>query len=184
MPMTVASKPAALAVRRQLSASAYALLLAAALLLPATPAPAQGRPPEPTVSLDVKGRPLGEVLAQIARATGSEFLIDPSWNRVPVTASFENAPLSVALKRVLSGLNHAIVYQPQNRVKIVIYETAPAAAGAQPALQPALSPTAPPPGRAPARPPQPGLPPAPLPQPADPMPEPPTEPEEETPPQG
>jgi len=143
-----------------------ALLAAAALGLLATQAPAQTRPPEPTVSLNVKDRPLGDVLALIGRATGCEFLLDPSWQKVPVTAYLENAPLSVALKRVLSGLNHAIVYQPQNRVKIVIYEASPPRAA-------------------------PGVPPARLPEPADPLPAPPPEPpdaapaaEEETQPQG
>ena len=135
-----------------------------------TPASAQTRPPEPTVSLNVKDRPLGEVLALISRATGCEFLLEPSWQKVPVTANVENAPLSVALKRVLSGLNHAIVYQPQNRVKIVIYEASPP--GATPGMPPALSPTAP----LPARPPQPGIPPARRPDPADPLRTPPPEP--------
>lgn len=147
-----------------------ALLAAAALGLLATPASAQTRPPEPTVSLNVKDRPLGEVLALISRATGCEFLLEPSWQKLPVTANLENAPLSVALKRVLSGLNHAIVYQPQNRVKIVIYETSPP--GATPGTPPALSPTAP----LPARPPQPGIAPARRPDPADPLRTPPPEP--------
>jgi len=166
-----------------------ALLVAAALGLLAAPASAQTRPPEPTVSLNVKDRPLGDVLALISRATGCEFLLDPSWQKVPVTATVENAPLSVALKRVLGGLNHAIVYQPQNRVKIVIYEASPP--GAAPGMPPALSPTTPRPGRFPAQPPQPNLPPALLPQPADSLPAPPPEPpdaapapEEETQPQG
>lgn len=167
MPQTFTASAASSAGRRPLPAALCALLAAAALLIPVPPALAQGRPAEPTVTINVTARPLGDVLAQITRATGSEFLIDPSWQKVPVTASFENAPLSVALKRVLSGLNHAIVYQPHNRIKIVIYESSPA--GAQPALQPALSPVAPRPGRAPAQPPQPSLPPALLPQPADPV---------------
>jgi hypothetical protein len=182
MPQTFTAPAASRADRRRFPAALCALLAAAALLIQVPPAPAQGRPAEPTVSVNVKDRPLGDVLAQMARATGSEFLIDPSWQKVPVTASFENAPLSVALKRVLSGLNHAIVYQPQNRIKIVIYESSPA--GAQPALQPALSPVGPRPGRAPAQPPQPNLPPALLPQPAGTMREPPSEPEEEAAPQG
>lgn len=189
MPQTFVSQAASRAGRRPFPSVLCALIAAAALLLLAPGAPAQGRPAEPTVSINVTARPLGDVLAQITRATGSEFLIDPSWQKVPVTASFENAPLSVALKRVLSGLNHAIVYQPQNRIKIVIYESSPA--GAQPALQPALSPVAPRPGRAPAQPPQPNLPPALLPQPADPLRNPPPvpadappEPEEESQPQG
>ena len=189
MPQTFTAPAASNADRRPFPAVLCALLAAAALLIPVPPANPQNRPAEPTVSLNVKDRPLGDVLAQIARATGSEFLIDPSWQKVPVTASFEAAPLSVALKRVLSGLSHAIVYQPQNRVKIVIYESSPA--GAQPVLSPALSPVAPRPGRPPAQPPQPNLPPAPLSQPADPLrnppPEPadaPPEPEEENQPQG
>jgi hypothetical protein len=180
MPQTFSAPAASNTDRRPFPAALCALLAAAALLIPVPPANPQNRPAEPTVSLNVKDRPLGDVLAQIARATGSEFLIDPSWQKVPVTASFEAAPLSVALKRVLSGLNHAIVYQPQNRIKIVIYESSPA--GAQPALQPALSPVAPRPGRAPAQPPQPNLPPALLPQPPGPDAAP--APEEETQPQG
>jgi hypothetical protein len=178
--------PNAIRARRRPHPSVWcALLAAAALGLLATPAPAQTRPPEPTVSLDVKDRPLGDVLALIGRATGCEFLLDPSWQKVPVTANVENAPLSVALKRVLSGLNHAIVYQPQNRVKIVIYEASPPRSA--PGVPPALAPAPP----LPARPPQPGIPPARLPEPADPLPAPPPEPpdaapapEEETQPQG
>jgi hypothetical protein len=165
------SLPIAIRARRCPPPSVWcALLVAAALGLLATPASTQTRPPEPTVSLNVKDRPLGDVLALISRATGCEFLLDPSWQKVPVTANVENAPLSVALKRVLSGLNHAIVYQPQNRVKIVIYETAPP--GATPGMPPGLSPTAP----LPARPPQPGIAPARRPEAADPLRTPPPEP--------
>src|SRR5512138_62350 len=85
------------------------ILLAAALLTsiafgPVVPAQAQSRPPEPTVTINVKDKPLGEVLAQITRTTGSNFVLDPAWQRVPVTAYVDNAPLSTALKRVLSGL--------------------------------------------------------------------------------
>ena len=169
------SVPIAIRARRRPHPSVWcALLAAAALGLLATPAPAQTRPPEPTVSLNVKDRPLGDVLALISRATGCEFLLEPSWQKVPVTANLENAPLSVALKRVLSGLNHAIVYQPQNRVKIVIYEASPPRAA--PGMPPALGPAPPLPARTPARPPQPGIPPARLPEPADPLPAPPPEP--------
>jgi type II secretory pathway component GspD/PulD (secretin) len=129
------------------------VLLVAWFGLPPGTAPAQGRPPEPTVSLSVKDKPLGEVLDQIARATGSDFLMEPSWQKVPVTAYIENAPLSVALKRVLSGLNHAIVYLPQNQIKIVIYEAS------SPSAAPAPPPS--PMGRVPTRAPQPNPPVAP-----------------------
>jgi hypothetical protein len=185
MPLPPATPRAPHAGLRPLPAALCALLLASVLGLLAPPATAQDRPPEPTVSLNVKDRPLGDVLALISRATGCEFVLEPSWQKVPVTANVENAPLSVALKRVLSGLNHAIVYQPQNRVKILIYEASPP--GAKPGMQPALSPATP----LPARPPQPGIPPALRPEPADPLrnvpPEPadaPPEPEEQSAPQG
>jgi type II secretory pathway component GspD/PulD (secretin) len=105
----------------------------------AVPVAAQNRPPEPVVSLNAKDKPLAEVLAQITRATGSEFDLDPAWQKVTVTAFVENAPLSVALKRVLSGLNHAIIYLPGNRIKILIYETSPptsTSAGLPPAMSP------------------------------------------------
>lgn len=131
------------------------ILLAAALLTsialgPVVPAQAQSRPPEPAVTLNVKERPLGEVLAQITRETGSSFVLEPAWQRVPITAYVDNAPLSTALKRVLSGLNHAIIYLPQNQIKIVIYEaSAPSAGGPEPALSPVMPRSGRLPGRAP-----------------------------------
>jgi hypothetical protein len=142
------------------------LLAGAAPALLAGPAAGQTRPTEPTVSLNVKDKPLADVLAQITRATGSDFVIDPFWQRVPVTAFVENAPLSVALTRVLSGLNHAIVYLPQNRIKILIYEASPPSAA--PGLPPALAP-APGPARVPPRARQPNLPPAGPPESVDPL---------------
>jgi hypothetical protein len=115
-------------------------------LLPAA-APAQTRAPEPVVSLSVKDKPLGEVLAEITRTTGTDFVVEPAWQAIKVTAYAENAPLSVALKRVLSGLNHAIVYLPQNRIKILIYEASAPNPASDP--QPALTPMGPRPGRIP-----------------------------------
>jgi hypothetical protein len=100
-------------------------LLTGIALIIAIPSLAQTRPSEPTVSLSVKDNPLADVLAQITRATGSEFEIDPVWQKILVTASIDNAPLSVALKRLLIGLNHAIVYLPQNRIKILIFAASP-----------------------------------------------------------
>lgn len=133
------------AVRR---ISACMLLTGIALIL-AVAAMAQTRPPEPTVSLTVTDKPLVEALSQITRATGSEFEIDPAWQKVPVTAFIDNAPLSVALKRLLSGRNYAIVYLPQNRIKILIYEASPS--GATPDRPPEMSSPSPRPSRAPLR---------------------------------
>lgn len=138
------------AVRR---IAARMLLTGIALILPVA-AMAQTRPPEPTVSLTVKDKPLADALSQITRASGSEFEIDPAWQKVPVTAFIDNAPLSLALRRLLSGRNYAIVYLPQNRIKILIYEASPS--GATLDLPPEMSSPSPrpsrvPPSRAPLR---------------------------------
>jgi hypothetical protein len=104
-------------------------LLAAAVPPPAATA---GRPSaDEIISLNVKDRPLGEVLGSITKSTGREFLLDDGWRAYPVTTVIEETPLHVGLKRVLSGLNHAIVYRSDGRIRILIYETAPAGRSAQ-----------------------------------------------------
>ena len=132
-------------------------LLAAAVPPPAATA---GRPSaEEIISLNVKDRPLGEVLGSITKSTGREFLLDDGWRAYPVTTVIEETPLHIGLKRVLSGLNHAIVYRSDGRIRILIYETVPAGRSAQsrpgagstfaaqpsaPAGQPPRPPSAPP----------------------------------------
>ena len=107
--------------RTCLRAAILCALLASAVLWLLTPlAPAQTS--EATVSLNVKDMPLSDVLAQITIATGTDFIIDSSWQKLQVTALVEDAPLPVALKRVLNQVNHAIIYRPQNRIEILIYQ--------------------------------------------------------------
>ena len=146
-------------VRERLNSLSILLffLLAAAVLPPAATA---GRPSaEEIISLNVKDRPLGEVLGSITKSTGREFLLDDSWRAYPVKTVIEETPLHIGLKRVLSGLNHAIVYRSDGRIRILIYETVPAGRSAQnrpgagatfapqlsaPAGQPPRPPSAPP----------------------------------------
>jgi hypothetical protein len=97
-----------------------ALLANTVLWLLAPLAPAQTS--EATVSLNVKNMPLSEVLAQITIATGTDFIIDSSWQKLQVTALVDDVPLPVALKRVLNQVNHAIIYRSQNRIEILIYQ--------------------------------------------------------------
>jgi len=88
---------------------------------------------EPQITLESKNRPLGEVLDQISRETGYVFTIDESWQDRPIKASLQNVPLHRALKRILSSLNHALIYESETEIRIAIYgEASPRGPGAPP----------------------------------------------------
>jgi hypothetical protein len=109
-------------------------------IAPAAGRAAQPSPPDQRVSVSVKSRPLGEVLDKITRETGRVFVMDSAWRSHSVTVSFEDTPLSQALKRILEGLNSAIIFQRDTSIRLVIIDNPPAGAGAA-----AGAPGAPPP---------------------------------------
>jgi hypothetical protein len=76
---------------------------------------------EPHISLKVKNQPLGDVLKNISLDTGFKFKLNDKWSIYPVNASIENMPLHRGLKLILKGLNHAIIYESDKRIKIVVY---------------------------------------------------------------
>jgi len=76
---------------------------------------------EPHISLKVKNQPLGDVLRKITQKTGFEFKLRDKWRIYPVNASIENMPLHRGLKIILQGLNHAIIYESDKSIKIMIY---------------------------------------------------------------
>jgi type II secretory pathway component GspD/PulD (secretin) len=73
------------------------------------------------VSLTVKDEPLGEVLKKISMANGCEFILDNEWQNHPVTADLEKVSLNQALTRILRDLNHVIIYDSDQKIRIVIY---------------------------------------------------------------
>jgi hypothetical protein len=80
------------------------------------------KPGKERITINVKNKPLGEVLSVISQTTGYGFILDESWRGYPVTAYLIDTPLHSGLKRILSGLNHAIVYLPESRIKILILD--------------------------------------------------------------
>lgn len=76
---------------------------------------------EPYVSLKAKNLPLDRVLNKLAQDTGLNFQINHQWKSYPVNASIEAQPLHQALKQILRGLNHAIIYERDKSIKIVVY---------------------------------------------------------------
>jgi hypothetical protein len=77
---------------------------------------------EPHISLKVENKPLGDVLKKIALDTGFIFNLNDKWSSYPVNITIENMPLHRGLELVLRGLNHAIIYEANKSIKIVIYE--------------------------------------------------------------
>lgn len=75
---------------------------------------------EPRLYLNVKNEPLDSVLNKIAEDTDFEFNINNKWKTHPVSASLKGIPLYQGLKLILRGLNHAIIYESDKCIKIVI----------------------------------------------------------------
>lgn len=84
---------------------------------------AMGKVPaaEPYISLNVKNKPLGEVLKKISADTGYTFKLNDQWRGHMVYVSLENMPLHQVLKRILGRLNHTIIYESDKSINIVIY---------------------------------------------------------------
>ncbi|UCD78045.1 MAG: hypothetical protein JSW26_21940, partial [Desulfobacterales bacterium] len=91
------------------------------LLIPA-PAFGANSVADEIISLEVKDKPLGEVLENISDAAGCQFSIDASWEDYPITASFKNEPLYRVLKRIFRDFNNAVIYGSDRTIKIIIYD--------------------------------------------------------------
>jgi len=99
----------------------FSLICCCGLSIP-LPANCENSIAEELISLDIKNKPLGEVLEDISAETGYQFSIDESWNKFPVTASIKNEPLHKGLQRILRNLNNAVIYGSDGTIKIKIYE--------------------------------------------------------------
>jgi hypothetical protein len=76
---------------------------------------------EPHISLEVDNQRLGDVLKIISQDTGFKFKLNDQWSTYPVNASVENMPLNRGLNLILKGLNHAIIYESDKSIKIMVY---------------------------------------------------------------
>jgi hypothetical protein len=73
------------------------------------------------LSLDLKDEPLGKVVERISDITGYQITISPEWMGLPISARFQNLPIDQGLRRILSGVNHYIVFNDAGpRISIVI----------------------------------------------------------------
>lgn len=103
-----------------------AALAGALLLWPGAPA-ARADEVEQRVTITARAKPLGAVLDELGRETGLRFMLDPAWRAHPVTVDLVDVAPPLALKRILDGLNSAVVYRPDASVRVVILDNLPAA---------------------------------------------------------
>jgi hypothetical protein len=78
-------------------------------------------PENERITVDVTEKALADVLDAVSEAVGCEFEMGEQWDDFPVTASFAGLPLHEGLKRILNGLNNAIIYGSDGNIKILIY---------------------------------------------------------------
>jgi hypothetical protein len=130
------------------------LLLVLLWAIPAAPA-------DRLVTLEARDTPLIEVLKQLSTQTGYAFILDITWSGLIVSTVLKDSPLHAGLRQILGRLNHALIYLPDNRIRLIIMEPSPSGPGAGPgnAVQARGRDRRPPPVAAPA----PALPPEPEP---------------------
>ena len=80
----------------------------------------QSREHKEVFALTVRGEPLTDVLDRVSEITGYRFSLDERWHDVPITADFVDVSLREGLKRILRGLDNAIVYGPDMTIRILV----------------------------------------------------------------
>ena len=74
------------------------------------------------ISLTVKDEPLEDVLYKVSKATGYDISLDNKWQNYLVTASLEKVSLHKGLIQILRDLNYVIIYDSDQKIKIIIYD--------------------------------------------------------------
>lgn len=82
----------------------------------------QTGPGDEIITLVLQDEPLSAALKKISTATGYAFDVDERWQNYPVTASLEAVSLHKGLKKILRNTNNIIIYGPDKKIKIVIYD--------------------------------------------------------------
>jgi hypothetical protein len=81
------------------------------------------------VTLNVSSVPLSAALNEISTRTGYRILVDRQWADTPVSAAFYNLSLEKGLKRLLKDFDHAIVFESDRTIRIIIYGQTGSSAG-------------------------------------------------------
>ena len=78
---------------------------------------------ETTFSLNVEDEPIGEVVEKISKATGYEITIDPEYAKLPITMSFKNVTVDVALRRIFGKLSkYMIINDAEKKISLSVVD--------------------------------------------------------------
>jgi hypothetical protein len=108
------------------------ILIAGTVLLGATAIRAETVAARDFITLKVTNEPLSVALNTIANSSGYRILVDPQWSGSRVSASFDHIALEKGLKRLLKDFDHAIVFESDRTIRIIIYGKTGASAGSSP----------------------------------------------------
>ena len=72
------------------------------------------------VSIKAENKPLTQIFKELSEISGYKIQFNNQWGDVPVNLNFKNVPLDKALNRILAKLNHAVIFNEEEK-KITIF---------------------------------------------------------------
>ena len=73
------------------------------------------------ISVSSRSTPLVDVLNSVSKTSGYQFILAEDWKNTPISVNFDQLPLEDALHRILTNLNHVLIYDSGNTIRINIY---------------------------------------------------------------
>jgi hypothetical protein len=79
-----------------------------------------GHASEEQFSMQIQGKMLSEVFQELAQLSGSDIVFDKAWANQPISTRFVNLTLEKAINKILTNLNHVVIFE-QNNIRIKIF---------------------------------------------------------------
>jgi hypothetical protein len=77
----------------------------------------------PVISLDVKEKPLDEVLEIVSEVSGYEIILEGAWEDLTVSVKLEKATLEETLRRALRNVNHTAVWdEAEKTISLFVFD--------------------------------------------------------------
>lgn len=80
---------------------------------------------ETLISLEFEDKTLNQILKEISWITGYSFVINKEYAELKVSGSLKDVPLHQGLKEIVGKHSHTITYEPNKKIMLNIYESAP-----------------------------------------------------------
>ena len=73
-----------------------------------------GHASEDQFSMQIKDKLLSEVFQDLAQLSGNDIVFDKGWANQPINTRFVNLSLEQAINKILSNLNHVVIFEQDN----------------------------------------------------------------------